>query len=326
MDNFAKLVLDNGGSIHPIVIPANLTNGTGTFNPAIYNDNGQLYVNVRHCQVTMYHAEKAVFENQWGSLIYLNPENDITLTTTNFLCKLNPDLSVNYSAKIDMSKNNVTPIWEFRGLEDGRLVKWNDKWYIIGVRRDTNTIGSGRMEYSELKIDDDRKEVTEISRSRIPGPVPDTWYCEKNWMPFIDKPYHFIRWANPMQVVKTDPINKTCEVVHQSEFKLNGVDKELRGGSQIIPFKEGYLFITHEVDLWLDEAGRKKSFYKHRFAYMDKNYNIVRYTPPFGFMNNLIEFCCGLAEYNDDLLITFGVQDNAAYILRCPKKIVEDAL
>ena len=59
---------------------------------------------------------------------------------------------------------------------------------------------------------------------------------------------------------------------------------------------------------------------------MDKNYNIVRYTPPFGFMNNLIEFCCGLAEYNDDLLITFGVQYNAAYILRCPKKIVEDAL
>jgi GR25 family glycosyltransferase involved in LPS biosynthesis len=35
-------------------------------------------------------------------------------------------------------------------------------------------------------------------------------------------------------------------------------------------------------------------------------------------MGGEIEFCCGLAKYQDNLLITFGFQDNAAYILKMP--------
>jgi hypothetical protein len=31
-----------------------------------------------------------------------------------------------------------------------------------------------------------------------------------------------------------------------------------------------------------------------------------------------------MAKYEDDYLITFGVQDNAAYILRVPGKFMED--
>jgi predicted GH43/DUF377 family glycosyl hydrolase len=37
-----------------------------------------------------------------------------------------------------------------------------------------------------------------------------------------------------------------------------------------------------------------------------------------------IEFCCGMAEYQDSLLITFGAQDNAAYILKISKLLVEN--
>jgi predicted GH43/DUF377 family glycosyl hydrolase len=325
MSSLCQYVLSNGGSIHSLVVPAELTNGTGIFNPSVYNDNGTLYVNIRHCQVTMYHAEKNIYENQWGPLIYLNPENDITLTTTNFFAKLTPNLEIDYTAKIDMSKFDVPPIWEFRGLEDGRFVRWEDKFYIIGVRRDTNTIGSGRMEYTELDVNEETKEVKEISRSRIPGPPPDTWYCEKNWMPIVDKPHHFIRWANPLQIVKVDPVLKTCEVVYENTEKLP-IPKEQRGSSHVIPFKEGYLFITHECDLWRNESGKKDSFYRHRFYYMDKNYKILNHTEPFNFMSSQIEFCCGITEYGDDLLISFGVQDNAAYILRCPKHLIENAL
>jgi FkbM family methyltransferase len=40
-------------------------------------------------------------------------------------------------------------------------------------------------------------------------------------------------------------------------------------------------------------------------------------------MDGEIEFCCGLAEYNNELLISFGFQDNAAFILRMPTKYFE---
>jgi predicted GH43/DUF377 family glycosyl hydrolase len=41
-------------------------------------------------------------------------------------------------------------------------------------------------------------------------------------------------------------------------------------------------------------------------------------------MDAKIEFACGLAEYKDNILITFGFQDNAAFVLSCPKNVVKD--
>lgn len=45
LDNFAKYIIDRGGDIHPLIIPAELTNGTGLMNPSIYNKNGNIIVN-----------------------------------------------------------------------------------------------------------------------------------------------------------------------------------------------------------------------------------------------------------------------------------------
>ena len=56
--HFAKIALDNGGSIHPLIIPASITNGTGLMNPSVYNDNGKIIVNLRHVNYTFYHSEK----------------------------------------------------------------------------------------------------------------------------------------------------------------------------------------------------------------------------------------------------------------------------
>ena len=41
-------------------------------------------------------------------------------------------------------------------------------------------------------------------------------------------------------------------------------------------------------------------------------------------MNGEIEFCCGMDKFNNDFLITFGYQDNAAYILKVSEDIVEE--
>jgi predicted GH43/DUF377 family glycosyl hydrolase len=34
----------------------------------------------------------------------------------------------------------------------------------------------------------------------------------------------------------------------------------------------------------------------------------------------MIEFSCGMAEYKDNILVTFGYEDNAAYLLTIPKE------
>lgn len=320
MKTFAKLVLEQGGTIKPLIINFSLTNGTGLFNPSLYVDGDQTYINVRHCQYTLYHSELNKHEHPWGPLLYFNPENDITLTTTNYFGRLDSDLNLVWTNKVDTSNFDEKPLWEFVGLEDARLLKWNDKLYMCGVRRDTTTNGQGRMELSEIKIVNNT--VTEISRSRIPAPGKNDSYCEKNWMPILDKPYHFLKWCNPVEVVKYDPDAKTCETVYLGTEKYFNWD--LRGGGQVIPFEDGYLTLTHETDLYNSEAGRKDATYRHRLVHWSKDWMPIRKSEAFSFMGAKIEFACGLAEHKDNIVMTFGFQDNAAFVMSCPKKTVKD--
>ena len=322
MKHLAELVLKQDGFIKPLVIDSSITNGTALFNPSIYVDKEKIYINIRHCQYTLYHSELNIHEHPYGPLVYFNPENDITLTTTNYFGELNNDYDIKYIHKVDTSKLDVKPVWEFVGLEDGRIVKYDDKFYLCGVRRDTKTNGEGRMELSELHITPD--SVKEISRWRIPAPGSNETYCEKNWMPILDQPRHFVKWMNPIEIVKIDQENKTCETV-QLGTDIN-FDSDLRGNGQVIPFDDGYLTLTHEVDLYRSEADKKDATYRHRLCHWSKNWKLIKKTPQFSFMGAKIEFACGLAEHNGNILMTFGFQDNAAYIIGCSKQTVRNLM
>ena len=317
-------VLANGGSITPILVPSTFTNGTGLFNPSVYNDKqtNTLLLNLRHCQYTLYHSEKNIFEHEYGPLVYLNPENDITLTTTNYLCKISDSMMVENFSAVDTSKLDVKPIWEFVGLEDARVVRWDNKLYFSGVRRDTTTNGQGRMELSEIVIENG--VAKEVSRFRIPAPGKNTSYCEKNWMPIVDMPYHYVKWCNPTEVVKVDPENGTCITVHLNESHYIAKPYDYRGGSQVIPFGDHRVALTHTVNLFKSKAGRKNATYRHAFVVWDKDWNVVKLGNQFDFMNAEIEFCAGMTEYNGDILISFGFQDNAAYLLRVPHKVFQE--
>jgi predicted GH43/DUF377 family glycosyl hydrolase len=320
---FVKKVLDNGGYIKPLIIPSELTQGTGLLNPSVFIDEyGNILVNIRHIQYTLYHAELNRYEHQWGPLVYLHPENDLTLTTTNYICRLDSNLDIQSFGQVDTSLLDVKPIWEFVGLEDARLFNWEGKLYLCGVRRDTTTHGEGRMELSELQIANNT--IKEISRVRIPAPGDNKSYCEKNWMPILDQPYHFVKWTNPVEVVKFDLQSQTTTQVHLGEHKQMSAD--LRGGSQVIPYKNGYLTLNHETYLYNSEAGRKDGTYRHRFTYWDKNWNVISHSDNFEFLGGKIEFSCGLAKRENDFLISFGFQDNAAYILSVPERIVEEMI
>jgi hypothetical protein len=320
--SFAKIALNNGGSIHSLIIPSELTNGTGIMNPSIFIDNGKILVNIRHVNYTFYHSEKKLFQHQWGPLTYVHPENDMHLRTTNFYCELDDNFNIVKYTPIDTSKFDKEPLWDFVGLEDARIFRWNEKLYVSGVRRDLDTIGTGRMELCEIKPEGDK--IVEVSRFRIPPPNDPNSYCEKNWMPILDKPFHYVKWSNPTEVVKVDPVTQSSQTVSLSNFIQ--LPRDLRGGSQVIPWKGHYLAITHEVDLFNSEVGRKDARYLHRIILWDKNFNIIKYSKEFSLMGGDVEFCVGLTEYQNDFLITFGFQDNASYLLKFPQHIIEDFL
>ena len=320
-DNFVKLSIENGGSIHSLLTPSSYLKGPSLTNPSIYNDNGKILVNLRNINYTLYHSEKKKFEHQWGPLVYIHPENDLRLRTWNIVCELDESMRIKRNNKIDTSKHPDKELWVFVGLVDVRIFRWEGKLYTCGVRRDLDTIGTGRMELCEIEITD--SGVTELSQYRMPAPGDDTEYCNKNWMPILDMPYHFVKWTNGTNIVRYDIETNTTESVIQKEWKdLGCID--LRGGSQIIPFGDYRICLAHETFLYQSPAGRKDGDYKHRFIVWDKDWNIVNVSKRFSFMNAEIEFAVGMCEYKNDYLITFGFQDNAAYLLRVPQKFVKE--
>jgi len=324
MNNFVKAAIQAGGSIKPLIIPSELTGGTGLMNPSVLNVDGKILVVIRHVNYTFYHSENKVFLHPWGPLTYLHPENDLKLRTTNWYCEMDDQLNIARYNKIDMSFGDTyEPKWEFIGCEDVRLMHWEGKLYIAGVRRDTTTNGQGRMELSEIVVTPDA--VKEVSRFRIPTPRDPNADCEKNWMPILDMPYHFIKWCTPTEVVRANIDTKTSTTIVMQDTDPK-VRRDLRGGTQLLPIGNGYhMAITHEVDLFKSEVGRKDAVYHHRFIIWDDKWNIVKSSKEFFFMHAHVEFAIGMCKYNEnDVLITFGFQDNAAYILRCPIQVIMD--
>lgn len=321
--NLVQKAVQYGGKLAPLVISEGLTSGTGLMNPSIFIDNeGDILVNLRHVNYTLYHAESEQrFPSRWGPLGYLHPEKDQRLVTENYLCRLNSELTMTDYTKVEMLELH-TPIWEFVGLEDARLVQWNNEYSLIGVRRDTTTNGVGRMEKTVIELDKDNWTAKEVKRTRIPAPAPDNSYCEKNWAPILDRTNQFIKWTSPVEIVELDG-----EQCNQLSVK-QGVkpNKDQRGGSQLIRWGSMYISITHEVDLFKNYLTQKDGIYRHRLCVWDNELNLVGIGEPFSFLDGRIEFCVGAAIYEGDLLISFGFQDNAAFVLRTPKVIVEDMI
>jgi tetratricopeptide (TPR) repeat protein len=279
--------------------------------------NGKYVLNLRNVEYALYHCEgEQKFQMIYGVLSHLNAEDEIALITNNFLCELDINtLAIDNYKKVDTSKFDKKPVWEFIGLEDARVVYWDNEICLTGVRRDTKTDGEGRMEISKVDAN-----ANEIGRYRIEPPTKT--YCEKNWMPIVDMPYHYVKWTTPTEIVKVNIEKGTSETIHLVKQDIK-FPRDIRGGSQVIKVGNFYIALTHEVELWNNEKGNKDGQYYHRFIVWDSNWKIVAYSSDFKFLTASIEFSCGLLFDGNSFIIPFGFQDSTSYILKLPAELFE---
>ena len=333
-NNLVKYILNDGGIIKDIYIDGKDSNGTGLCNASALFINDELHMILRNVEYTLHHSEgQQKYQTRYeGPLSYYHRDDYLRLKTTNFYCKLDVDNLdiINYS-EIDTTKLHVKPVWTFIGLEDARLVYWDNKYYACGVRRDTKTNGEGRMELSELEINENGAtpsvlNVKEVNRNRIQVENINS-YCEKNWMPIKNKPFHFIKWSNPTEVVTVDLKTNSSKSIFRSD-KTHDLPLDLRGGSQLIPWENNtYLAIVHECKfIPKNHNGYKDSVYYHRFVIWNDDFTINHISERFNFMTASVEFCIGLEEVNNNIVIIFGFQDNGCYALKINKQKFENIL
>lgn len=323
-NDFAKLCLTNGATIYQLQVKPDNSGYVGICNPSIFFDGDRLRMILRRVNYALWACDNQYkFVSRYGPLWYITPDNDLHLRTVNYLCDFN-DNGLR-ATKINTEKFDKEPLWTFVGLEDARLVRWNGRLYGTGVRRDTTTNGQGRMELSELDEDGN-----EISRVRIKAPGKDDSYCEKNWMPILDMPYHYVKWCNPIEIVKVNPETGDCETVLLKEQPqdleyYNTNNMGIRGSSQVIPWGDYRIAITHMCELWVNEKGQKcGTGYFEQFIVWDKDWNIVKLSEPFKFTEIGIEFTNGLAYKDGVFYIPFALQDNFSFMLEVKENLVYD--
>jgi hypothetical protein len=56
-----------------------------------------------------------------------------------------------------------------------------------------------------------------------------------------------------------------------------------------------------------------------RIVVWDKDWNIINWTQDFTMMLGQIEFVSGMCFHGDNVLISFGYEDNSAFVLKIPK-------
>ena len=185
------------------------------------------------------------------------------------------------------------------GLEDGRLIRCNGRLYSLfsalyqgsGAMIVTrNTMCLMDVQTSEFKVYPERER-------------------QKNWMPFVrNGEILALRSTSPWKVISLD----SGETVKEGP----GLDTFWSGGSQFVPFRDGWLGVVHRHETREQTAvGFVCRDYTHAFLQMDQDLNPTNLSRPFRFFGKGVEFCSGIDWHGEELCLSFGVHDKEGYLL-----------
>jgi len=304
MNSFVRFVLENGGSDYDLMYPQSIFKRKYcTSNTSCVWFNNELIINTRLVEYIK------LFQND--NIRVLTSEN---YTQTYFYTK-NGFNSRNIMSKFSDGTlcdtiETIYPdstYWDcyYRGLEDGRLVVWNDKLYIYGTRWD-RVEDKGCICIYEL--DENMQPFNEI----IVHPQ-GSGNCEKNWGAVEDRPFTFVYCNNPTDIVQVNE-RGDCWLV-KSNGKNENITKAIKGSTQIVRYDDNtYISMVHTND-WHVKGEFSYSDYLTAFVFYDNDLNIIKMSDWFVFKAPMCEFTCGMAIKGDDVYITYSQLDCTSSIL-----------
>lgn len=227
--------------------------------------------------------------------------NDAPIETENWLLQLDDDLTTrDYYAVIWDRPAPKFP--QVLGLEDMRI------WWRAGIRhfsatvREQSATGQCEMWTGKLRALFGTPRNARVEEAHR---ISDGVATEKNWVPVLGL-------AEQKFMYNTRTVyNAARDLFEERPWSL--MLENVRGSSQLIPFKSGFLAVVHEA-IYRDG----KRVYQHRFVHYDCDLNLTRLSLPFVFEDIQIEFCAGLALHPEgkSLVVSYGVRDEKAMLAR----------
>ena len=188
-----------------------------------------------------------------------------------------------------------------KGLEDMRIIKWNNKIYYSCASPEYSDYF--RILFGEYDI----QNKTYNNNFILKSPVESN--CEKNWVPMIHQnKMHFIYTWNPLQIGEVNFMTKELSLTYQ--FDTPSYFKKLRGSANPFKYKNYWYCLTHSVK---HTSPRK---YWHQLVLLDRDSLKPRkFSLPFVFCKNTIEYCLSLTIENDIITFIFSEFDKNTCLL-----------
>jgi hypothetical protein len=288
--------------------------GWTTFNPSIAADGNGLLGIVRSSN---YHVVEGVYHTP--------PEDDGRIKTRNIVVRMTGDGRVVSQVEL-LGPGYDTSDFPIEGMEDLRIFRWPE-WscgHPGGVWRVSGTVcdvpganGDRRIAVATLLPD-----AGMLCDFICPQP-PFAGRHEKNWQPVgaMDM-FVYSNWEDGV----TQRVSRYMDAwwMHPKNESRPApwISRGFRGGSQVITWQDGFLSVVHEVA----HVGSKRA-YEHRFVKYDGTLRIVAVSSPFVFKRwQGIEFCAGAARIDGRLVMSFGDNDETAWLAFCDVEDVEKCL
>lgn len=200
------------------------------------------------------------------------------------------------------------------GIEDVRFfndIDTKDLLFIGTGYHSNNKIGIvyGDYEIDTLKLNS--KEITQDFKHTD---------CEKNWV-FVEFNYstHVIYDWYPLTICKINTDKNALEIVERREMPL--FFSKVRGSSSGFKYMQNdtteIWFVNHIVSY---ESPRH---YYHIISIFDKNMNLLRYSAPFKFEGECIEYCLSIVVEDEQVLINYSTWDRTTRIGVYDKKYID---
>jgi hypothetical protein len=294
-----------------IVVPA-YVDGSGvlhnsSFNPSIAEVPGEhTYAIVRSSNYRIDAQGRYVINDD-----QLTGSSQTIISTVNHLLRLDHrTLEVQDLQRIHDDDHREDSPFPVRGHEDCRLY-FDDVFgwaYTATVRDRSGELGMAQMIRTVLEI-----RGAKAYRTRL---LSDQRRHEKNWMPWPSG------WSEgPGYVYSVSPtviIDPFFENPRRDRAIMRAAPhllRHARGGTQVVHLDRGrWLCLVHE-SVSFDNGHR---VYLHRFVAFDHDGRVCAYSSPFCFRGMGIEFAAGLVVREDEVIISYGVADERAFLLRVP--------
>lgn len=235
---------------------------------------------------------------------YINCEKHII--TANKYLELDKDLNVISEKMFDVDFNGR----HYIGVEDVRIFSdlHTKKLHFIGTGfHKNNQIGIVNGDYDVNKETLLTNEIT---------PDFNNSDCEKNWV-FVDynNETHIVYKWFPLQICKLNENDHKINLIKTIEMPK--IFAHVRGSSCGFKYNKEIWFVVHNVSY---ESPRH---YYHMIAVFDENMKLLRYTAPFKFEGDCIEYCLSIVVENERVLINYSMWDRTTRIGIYDKKYID---